>query len=1097
MQAVTPEIAAGGRPTPAAPAEPRRARRSPPRRRRRARRRAAPRPTPLPPAPPPPPQPPRQRRARARRRRRHRGPGRRAAGTAVPRRSAAGAPSRRRWPRSRCACPTRTRSRARRSRSASTPAAARACWRWSATSRDRRQLRSCRVARAAGGLVDDRCRPRSTSCRSASGGTYEQEVEIHLHPPRSPEAEARVWELAVVAHSKAHAIDAAAAPLRARHPAVRGARDQGQARARVRAAARRDFDVAVENKANAPVPSRCRRDRARRRAAASASTRRRVEIAAGRDGEDADDACGRRSRSGSAARSSGASRSTPRPARRPTRRAADAEADEETRTAHGCGHARAGRSPASTGRACTSRGSRAQRPASARAACRLPRGRRSAARSCAGRACRAQEPRLDQLKMPAAARPPPAAPAGPLLPTQAVFRQKAWLPWWLAIVVPLLALLALLLFLLPAQERHGARGRRQAVGLRGRARASPRPASSSRRRSRRRSTRRPPAGTRARARPRRPARRPRRTPRSRSSSPSATARSPCPTSSARRPPDAEKIAARGRALARRRHAAARRPQGQDREPDPGRRRRSSRRASPSTSSSSRRRQEGRQDGPAAAAGGGGGGGRRRRRRWRRRRRRHRGPADRGSSTTGAYAQKVGDLELAPVEQRRSSTPPRRARSSASTPSPAPKAEAGATVTLLRLGRLPAGRLRQRQGRPARQRLQRQAARPDRQGLAGSRSDPTFSPDGERGRLHERRPGLPRATVDKRTPTPVAADPGGRALHRPRLGADDRRRTCSRCSSATAATTLADAKTSLCFGKIAADGMTPNCKRRRRPNVLGRKINWAPDGKTLLVCGVKPRRGQVRDGRATSQEAVLHQPRRLGAQGHSSPTRPARPGRARRRALARRQAARRRQPRRERAARAVRDQAGRLPAARRQAARRDRVQGGLAAGRRRSCVVVRGRRLPRVGDREPRAASRRRAERAAVAPARRRQPGRSSRSPWSRARAAMLCPDCRRQVTARRRRSAAAAARRCRAPTRRSSSCSPAATRVPLVEDVTIGRAPGVDAPARRPDGVAHARADLGVGNGGRRGSRTPAPATARSSTATRLTGAGRRCATAR
>ena len=28
-----------------------------------------------------------------------------------------------------------------------------------------------------------------------SGGTYEQEVEIHLHPPRGPEAEARVWEL--------------------------------------------------------------------------------------------------------------------------------------------------------------------------------------------------------------------------------------------------------------------------------------------------------------------------------------------------------------------------------------------------------------------------------------------------------------------------------------------------------------------------------------------------------------------------------------------------------------------------------------------------------------------------------------------------------------------------------------------------------------------------------------------------------------------------------------------------------------------------------------------------------------------------------------
>jgi beta-lactam-binding protein with PASTA domain len=47
--------------------------------------------------------------------------------------------------------------------------------------------------------------------------------------------------------------------------------------------------------------------------------------------------------------------------------------------------------------------------------------------------------------MPGAQKPPDVS--GPLLPTQAVFRQKPWLPWWVAIVVPLLALLALLLFL--------------------------------------------------------------------------------------------------------------------------------------------------------------------------------------------------------------------------------------------------------------------------------------------------------------------------------------------------------------------------------------------------------------------------------------------------------------------------------------------------------------------------------------------------------------------------------------------------------------------------------------------------------------------------
>ena len=71
-----------------------------------------------------------------------------------------------------------------------------------------------------------------------SGGTYEQEVEIHLHPPRGPEAEARVWELQVVADSKAHNIVAASAPL-ALHipPYIETPRPCGRSAAR--AAARR------------------------------------------------------------------------------------------------------------------------------------------------------------------------------------------------------------------------------------------------------------------------------------------------------------------------------------------------------------------------------------------------------------------------------------------------------------------------------------------------------------------------------------------------------------------------------------------------------------------------------------------------------------------------------------------------------------------------------------------------------------------------------------------------------------------------------------------------------------------------------------------
>ena len=33
------------------------------------------------------------------------------------------------------------------------------------------------------------------------------------------------------------------------------------------------------------------------------------------------------------------------------------------------------------------------------------------------------------------------------MPNQVVFRHKAWLPWWIALLLPLLLLLALLLFL--------------------------------------------------------------------------------------------------------------------------------------------------------------------------------------------------------------------------------------------------------------------------------------------------------------------------------------------------------------------------------------------------------------------------------------------------------------------------------------------------------------------------------------------------------------------------------------------------------------------------------------------------------------------------
>ena len=85
-----------------------------------------------------------------------------------------------------------------------------------------------------------------------TGGTYEQEVEIHLHPPRSPEAEAKLWDLQVVAHSKAQSRTAASAqfglvikPYTETTTNLRPQRGKGRRKAH--------YDVAVENKANAPV----------------------------------------------------------------------------------------------------------------------------------------------------------------------------------------------------------------------------------------------------------------------------------------------------------------------------------------------------------------------------------------------------------------------------------------------------------------------------------------------------------------------------------------------------------------------------------------------------------------------------------------------------------------------------------------------------------------------------------------------------------------------------------------------------------------------------------------------------------------------------
>jgi beta-lactam-binding protein with PASTA domain len=83
-----------------------------------------------------------------------------------------------------------------------------------------------------------------------SPGSYEQQVNVQFHPPRSPEAEARIWDLQVIVRSRAMGAEVAAAPcLLGIQPYeqvdVKVRPDRRSGRRRVR------YDVHVRNQANA------------------------------------------------------------------------------------------------------------------------------------------------------------------------------------------------------------------------------------------------------------------------------------------------------------------------------------------------------------------------------------------------------------------------------------------------------------------------------------------------------------------------------------------------------------------------------------------------------------------------------------------------------------------------------------------------------------------------------------------------------------------------------------------------------------------------------------------------------------------------------
>ena len=98
-----------------------------------------------------------------------------------------------------------------------------------------------------------------------TAGDYEQEVQVRLHPPRTPESEAREWPLTVVARSRSRSMldaDVAQAPATLTvEPFQSTVMHVGPERRRGRRHA--DFDVAVDNHGNSPMEIVDRRARHR------------------------------------------------------------------------------------------------------------------------------------------------------------------------------------------------------------------------------------------------------------------------------------------------------------------------------------------------------------------------------------------------------------------------------------------------------------------------------------------------------------------------------------------------------------------------------------------------------------------------------------------------------------------------------------------------------------------------------------------------------------------------------------------------------------------------------------------------------------------
>jgi beta-lactam-binding protein with PASTA domain len=279
-----------------------------------------------------------------------------------------------------------------------------------------------------------------------SSGTYEQEVEIHLHPPRSPGAEAKVWELRVAAFSKANNRDAASAPLALgiqpyveTGMKIRPERKKGRRKA--------DFTVDVENKANASVV---------------------VAL----EGQDPDGELQFAFDRPPADIKPGDTVQTTMRVKPPKQiwigRPVDKRFEVKTLTGDEAAERLAAEPQAAeAGPAPAKRRGRWRIPGFSKPHVFKPqlyepgltigpggihlRKPQFRGPQMQGPEMQPKNVQLSRLKMPGRGGAQ-AAPAVPLLPSQAVFRQKSWLPWWLIPVVLLLALLAFFLYTLLPQN---------------------------------------------------------------------------------------------------------------------------------------------------------------------------------------------------------------------------------------------------------------------------------------------------------------------------------------------------------------------------------------------------------------------------------------------------------------------------------------------------------------------------------------------------------------------------------------------------------------------------------------------------------------------